>query len=138
MARISLDDFIDAFAAQLVEHGQHRVRLNDPSVRDALFRVFRFLDECISSDRARADKVWKHSLVNLRNVFQPSPIGSFDRLETLLRAKQLYLTDHPNPFYQDVLIRMPATAARQIVANLEEPSSQLVSKSVEKYLVASS
>lgn len=137
MARLSLDDFIDAFSAQLVKRGQHRVRLNDPGVRDGLFRVYRFLDECIGSEQAHADRLWKRSLVNLRNVFQPSPIGSFDRLESLLRAKQLYLTDHPNPFYQDVLIRMPATAARQIVDGLEEPASDLVTKSVERYLAAS-
>lgn len=137
MARLSLDDFIDAFSAHLVKRGQHRVRLNDPNVRDGLFRVYKFLDECIGSEQARADRVWKRSLVNLRNVFQPSPIGSFDRLESLLRAKQLYLTDHPNPFYQDVLIRMPATAARQIVDDLEEPASHLVTKSVEKYLATS-
>ena len=137
MARISLDDFIDAFSAQLVKRGQQRVRLNDPKVRDGLFRVYKFLNECISSEQARADRVWKRSLVNVRNVFQPSPIGSFDRLESLLRAKQLYLTDHPNPFYQDVQIRMPATAADQIVGSLEEPASHLITESVEKYLAAS-
>src|ERR1700730_2201568 len=110
MARLSLDEFIDAFSAQLVKRGRNRVRLNDPSVRDGLFRVYKFLDQCIGSEQARADKEWRRSLVNLRNVFQPSAIGSFDRLESLLRTKQVYLTDHPNPFYQDVVIRMPATA----------------------------
>jgi hypothetical protein len=136
MARISLDDFIDAFSAQLVKRGQHRVRLNDPSVRDGLFRIYKFLDECVGSEQARTDKAWRRSLINLRNVFQPSAIGSFDRLESLLRAKQVYLTDHPNPFYQDVLIRMPATAAEKIVDNLDEPSSRLVVNSVDKYLAA--
>lgn len=136
MARISLDDFIDAFSAQLVKQGQHRVRLNDPMVRDGLFRIYKFLDECVRSEQARTDKMWKRSLTNLRNVFQPSAIGSFDRLESLLRAKQVYLTDHPNPFYQDVLIRMPSAAAQQIINNLDENTSYLVANSVDKYLAA--
>lgn len=136
MARLSLDDFIDAFSAQLVRRGQHRVRLNDPNVRDGLFRIYALLGEYINSDQARDDKDWRRSLVNVRNIFQPSPIGSFDRLEALLRAKQVYLTDHPNPFYQDVLIRMPATAAEQIMGRLEDPASHLILSSVDRYLEA--
>jgi hypothetical protein len=134
MARISLDDFLDAFSAQLVKRGQHRIRLNDPSVRDGLYRIYKFLDEDIGSEQARADKIWRRSLVNLRNVFQPSPIGSFDRLESLLRAKQVYLTDHPNPYYHDVVIRMSTSAAQHIVNQLDEPSSRLVSSSIDQYL----
>jgi hypothetical protein len=136
MPRISLDEFIDAFSAQLVTRGQHRLRLNDPGVRDGLYRVYKFFEDCITGEQARTDKNWRRSLVTLRNAFQPSSIGSFDKFESLLRAKQVYLVDHPNPYYQDVLIKMPATAAQHIVDNLDEPISQLVKRSVEQYLAA--
>lgn len=137
MNSISLDDFIDAFSAKLVSRGENRLRLNDPTVRDALFRVYRFLDERVSSDEAKKDKPLKRSLVNLRNVFQPSAIGSFDRLESLLRAKQLYLTDHPNPFYNDVVIRIASNSAKEMADGFKGTTSDLVSQSVDRYLSAS-
>jgi hypothetical protein len=135
MARITLDNFIEAFAAQLVTRGQNVVRLNDPGVRDALYRVFRFLEE--RAVESGVDKELRRSLVAIRNVFRPSAIGSFDRLEALLRAKQVYLTDHPNPYYQDIVIKLPVGMARQIVEGLDGTASNLVSKSVERYLSAS-
>lgn len=137
MARLTLDNFIEAFAARLVTRGQNMVRLNDPSVRDALYRVFRFLDERAKENEHDADKEWRRSLVAIRNVFRPSAIGSFDRFEALLRAKQVYLTDHPNPFYQDIVIELPNTTAEQIVDRLDVVTSDLVKKSVERYLSTS-
>lgn len=137
MARVTLDEFIEAFSAKLVTSGQHMVRLNDPEVRDGLFRVYQFLKDRLNSDNAEGDKDWRRSLVNIRNVFQPSAIGSFDRFEALMRAKQVYLTDHPNPYYQDILIRMPVIAAEQIVDELDERVSNLVSRSVSEYLALS-
>jgi hypothetical protein len=74
--------------------------------------------------------------VNIRNVFRPSPIGSFDRFETLLRAKQVYLTDHPNPYYQDIVIKLPAEMADRIVAGLDDATSDLARDSVDRYLAA--
>ncbi|MFC1458315.1 MULTISPECIES: hypothetical protein [Microvirga] len=136
MARVTLDDFIEAFSAQLVTKGQHMVRLNDPNVRDGLYRVYKFLARHLDQQGQAADKDWRRSLVNIRNVFQPSAIGSFDRFEALMRAKQVYLTDHPNPYYQDILIRMPTVSARQIIDDLDQPVSDLVSGSVKEYLAA--
>lgn len=133
MTRLTLDDFIDGFAAKLVGEGRNVLRLNDPTVREGLFRVyqlFRDLLEKTSPD----DREWRRSLINIKNVFQPSSIGSFDRFEALMRAKQVYLTDHPNPYYQDILIRIPSSTAKQIVAHLDAPASDLVSRSVEQYL----
>jgi hypothetical protein len=134
MKRITLDHFIEAFAAHLVKRGQNMVRLSDPGVRDGLYRVFLFLEKFVETDKETENREWRRSLVNIRNVFRPSPIGSFDRLETLLRAKQVYLTDHPNPYYQDIIIKLPAGTADRIVENLDEPTSTLAKNSVEQYL----
>jgi hypothetical protein len=134
MARITLDDFIEAFAAYLVKRGQNMVRLSDPNVRDGLYRVFLFLERYAEADERRSDKDWRRSLVNIRNVFRPSPIGSFDRFEALLRAKQVYLTDHPNPYYQDILIKLPAGTADRIVDGLDDVTSALARDSVDRYL----
>jgi hypothetical protein len=134
MARITLDDFVEAFTAQLVAAGQYEVRLDDPRVRDGLFRVYSFLESALRSEEADTDRDWRRSLVNIKNVFQPSAIGSFDRFEALMRAKQVYLTDHPNPYYQDICIKISDAAARRIVGNLPGPVSQLVSGSVTHYL----
>lgn len=137
MARITLDDFIEAFAAHLVKRGQNMVRLSDPNVRDGLYRVFLFLEKYAESDDRRADKDWRRSLVSIRNVFRPSPIGSFDRFETLLRAKQVYLTDHPNPYYQDIVIKLPVGTADRIVDDLDADTSYLAKSSVDQYLAIS-
>ena len=137
MARITLDDFIEAFAAHLVKRGQNMVRLSDPNVRDGLYRVFLFLEKYAELDDRRADKDWRRSLVSIRNVFRPSPIGSFDRFETLLRAKQVYLTDHPNPYYQDIVIKLPVGTADRIVDDLDADTSYLAKSSVDQYLAIS-
>ncbi len=133
MARITLDGFIEAFAAHLIKRGRNMVRLNDPDVRDGLYRVYLFLDGFAGPD---ADKDLRRSIVNIRNVFRPSPIGSFDRFETVLRAKQVYLTDHPNPYYQDIVIKLPAEMADQIVDGLDDATSNLARSSVDRYLAA--
>jgi hypothetical protein len=135
MTRLSLDDFIDAFAAKLVSEGQNILRLNEPRVRDGLFRVYKRLDDMVQSV-GKDDVEWRRSLLNIKSVFQPSPIGSFDRFEALMRSKQIYLTDHPNPYYQDILIRIPDSAAKSIVDRLDPPVSEVVTKSVESYLAA--
>ena len=137
MAKITLDDFIEAFAAHLVKRGQNMVRLSDPNVRDGLYQVFLFLEKYAESDDRRADKDWRRSLVSIRNVFRPSPIGSFDRFETLLRAKQVYLTDHPNPYYQDIVIKLPVGTADRIVDDLDADTSYLAKSSVDQYLAIS-
>ena len=111
MPRISLDDFIDAFAAKLVSEGQNILRLNEPRVRDGLFRVYKRLDDMVRAV-SKDDVEWRRSLLSIKTVFQPSPIGSFDRFEALMRSKQIYLTDHPNPYDQDILIRIPDSAAK--------------------------
>jgi hypothetical protein len=131
MARITLDGFIEAFAAYLIKRGRNMVRLNDPDVRDGLYRVYLFLDGFAGVDGSE-DKDLRRSIVNIR----PSPIGSFDRFETLLRAKQVYLTDHPNPYYQDIVIKLPAEMADRIVAGLDDATSDLARDSVDRYLAA--
>jgi len=134
MARITLDAFIEAFAAHLVKRGQNMVRLSDPNARDGLYRVFLYLDEFTDDEERGTDKDWRRSLVNIRNVFRPSPIGSFDRFEALLRAKQVYLTDHPNPYYQDIVIKLPIGTAERIVQGLDLVTSNLARDSVDRYL----
>lgn len=136
MARITLDDFIEAFAAHLVNQGQTMVRLSDPAVRDGLFRVFQFLEQRTEAAEPTTDKDWRRSLVSIRNLFRPSPIGSFDRFEALLRAKQVYLTDHPNPYYQDIVIKLPKRTAEHIVESSDRDTSQLAKASVDRYLAA--
>ena len=136
MERITLDHFIEAFAAYLVKGGQNMVRLSDPNVRDGLYRVYLYLENFAETDARKTDKEWRRSLVNIRNLFRPSPIGSFDRLEALLRAKQVYLTDHPNPYYQDIIIKLPAGTANRIVDRLDEVTSSLAKASVDQYLKA--
>ena len=137
MGRITLDNFIEAFAAYLVKRGQNTVRLSDPNVRDGLYRVYLFLEKFAETDTRKDEKEWRRSLVNIRNVFRPSPIGSFDRLEALLRAKQVYLTDHPNPYYQDIIIKLPTGTANRIVDGLDAATSSLARDSVDQYLEAS-
>jgi hypothetical protein len=112
------------------------VRLSDPNVRDGLYRVYLFLEAFAESGDQKDDKEWRRSLVNIRNIFRPSAIGSFDRFETLLRAKQVYLTDHPNPYYQDIVIKLPAGTADRIVERLDEATSSLARDSVDRYLAA--
>lgn len=136
MPQLSLDDFIEAFSAKLVERGQRVLRLNDTEVRNGLQRIYRLLeDEAADVERkTSADVTWASSVSNIRNVFQPSPIGSFDELEALLRAKQVYLTDHPNPYYQAIVIKLPLAAAKRIIQGLDAPSFELVDKAVKTYL----
>jgi hypothetical protein len=133
MTRLTLDDFIEGFAAKLVGEGRNVMRLNDPSVRDGLYRVYRMFEELLTHTSA-TDREWRRSLVNIKSIFQPSAIGSFDRFEALMRAKQVYLTDHPNPYYQDIRIQIPTSTAKQIVEHLAPSASDLVSRSVEQYL----
>lgn len=136
MARIALDDFIEAFAAHLVRRGENTVRLSDPKVRDGLYRVFLFLEGFANGEERQTDKEWRRSIVTIRNVFRPSPIGSFDRLEAMLRASQVYLTDHPNPYYQDIVIKLPAGTADDVVGGLDHATSSLAEHSVDRYLAA--
>lgn len=134
MARITLDNFIEAFAANLVTRGQYLVRLNDPEVRDGLERVYAFIAESLKSPNGEEDKEWRRSLVAIRNLFQPSSIGAFDKFEALMRAKQVYLTDHPNPYYQDILIKLPQTAAKEILDDLAPSTARLVEDTVDRYM----
>ena len=136
MQRITLDNFIEAFAAHLVRRGQNMVRLSDPTVRDGLYRVHVFLEKFADGDAKKEDKEWRRSVVNIRNLFRPSPIGSFDRFETLLRAKQVYLTDHPNPYYQDIVIKLSMNTAERIVERLDDVTSALAKNSVDQYLAS--
>ena len=103
----------------------------------AYTEFFLFLEKYAELDDRRADKDWRRSLVSIRNVFRPSPIGSFDRFETLLRAKQVYLTDHPNPYYQDIVIKLPVGTADRIVDDLDADTSYLAKSSVDQYLAIS-
>lgn len=136
MATLTTDQFIEAFSAKLIEEGQRVLRLNDPQVRDSLFHVYELLNREIENTRKEAvdDQSWRRSLVNIRNVFQPSPIGSFDKFESLMRAKQAYLTEHPNPYYQDIVFRLPAAAATSIMRSLDAPIRDIVERTVDRYL----
>ncbi len=134
MATLTTDQFIEAFSAKLIEEGQRVLRLNDPQVRDSLLHVYELLDHEIEVASKAADPSWRRSLVNIRNVFQPSPIGSFDKFESIMRAKQSYLTEHPNPYYQDIVFRLPAAAAVSIIQSLEGPVRDIVRRTVDRYL----
>jgi hypothetical protein len=80
------------------------------------------------------DVDWKRSLINIRNLFQPSPIGAFDKFEAMMRSRQVYLTEHPNPYYQDIVFRLPAAAASSIIQSLEKPLRELIGRTVDRYL----
>ena len=134
MFRLTTDAFVEAFAAMLVQRGQRHVRLNEPAVRDQLFRVYEFLEPEV--DRTDGGGSWTRSLVNIRNLFRPSPIGAFDEFESLMREKQIYLTEHPNPYYKDIAIKLPAPAAASIVKSLDTKVRELVSQAVTRYMEA--
>jgi hypothetical protein len=134
MTTLTTDRFIEAFAAQLIEKGYLVLRLNDPKVRERLLGVYEFLDEEINAAHKDVDRDWGRSLINIRNLFQPSPIGSFDKFEAMMRSRQVYLTEHPNPYYQDIVFRLPAAAAASIIQSLETPLRNLVGRTVDRYL----
>ena len=134
MSMLTTDRFIEAFAASFVKKGQRALRLNDPQVRNRLLQIFEFLnDEISQSSEAQKDQDWRRSLVNIRNLFQPSPIGSFDKFESIIRSKQVYLTEHPNPYYQDIVFRLPAAAANSIIDSLDSAAKKLVARTVDRY-----
>jgi hypothetical protein len=133
MTTLTTDRFIEAFAAQLIEKGYLVLRLNDPKVRERLLGVYEFLDEEIDAAHKDADQDWEQSLINIRNLFQPSPIGSFDKFEAMMRSRQVYLTEHPNPYYQDIVFRLPAAAAASIIQSLDKPLRDLVGRTVDRY-----
>jgi hypothetical protein len=133
MTTLTTDRFIEAFAAQLIEKGYLVLRLNDPKVRERLLGVYEFLDEEIDAAHKDADQDWERSLINIRNLFQPSPIGSFDKFEAMMRSRQVYLTEHPNPYYQDIVFRLPAAAAASIIRSLDKPLRDLVGRTVDRY-----
>lgn len=134
MAQVSLDDFIEAFAARLVMEGHPTIRLGDPGVRDGLFRVHRFLERCLARPDGVADKDWRRSLITLRAVFRPSAIGAFDRFAAVLRAKQVYLTACPGPGFQDIVVRMPVATARQVADGLDRAVAGPVAETVRAFL----
>lgn len=134
MIKLTTDGFIEAFAAMLVQHGQRHVKLNDAHVRDQLYRVYEFLDTEV--EREGEGESWMRSLVNIRNLFRPSPIGSFDEFESLMREKQVYLTEHPNPYYKDIAIKIARPAAASIVDSLDAKVRDLVARAVDRYVAA--
>ena len=138
MSYIPIDTFIEAFAAELITRGQRTIRLNDNATRDALLSVYELLEELIASERERTppDTDYLRSLVNIRSVFRPSSIGSFDQFEALLRTKQDYLTEHPNPYYHDIVLRLSVPTATRIVEHLEKPTARLVRKAAQRYVGA--
>ena len=133
MTTLTTDRFIEAFAAQLIQKGHRVLRLNDPLVRDRLLSVYQFLDD-ETAEGKETDYEWKRSLVNIRNLFQPSPKGSFDKFEAMMRSRQVYLTEHPNPYYQDIVFRLPDAAAASIIQSLDPPLRELIGRTVDQYL----
>lgn len=135
MSYLSIDSFIEAFAAKLVQRGQRSVRLNEPRTRDNLLCVYELLEDEIKLERAKtpADKSRLRSLVNIQNIFRPSPVGAFDNFESLLRSKQDSLTEHPNPYYHDIVLRLSPASAKAIAASLDSFTADLVDKAVERY-----
>jgi hypothetical protein len=135
MTTLTTDGFIEAFAAQMIEKGQSVIRLNDPAVRERLLNIFEFLDEEVEVVAHKSnDQDWLRSLINIRNLFQPSPIGAFDKFEAIMRSRQSYLTEHPNPYYQDIVFRLPAAAAASVIQSLESPLRDLIGRTVEQFL----
>lgn len=134
MTAVSTDDFLDTFAAKLVSRGIREINLNDTRSRHSLTNVYEFindrLDQLEASDSASED--WIDSLIEIRNIFIPSPIGAFDELEALLRAKQANLVSQPNPYYEALALRTPAAAAQitleHAVPELTELLDQIVAK----------
>lgn len=113
MTEVTTDDFLEALAAKLVSNGIRELRLNDQSARDSLTDVYSILNAELSNldEDADEDEDWVDSVIEFRNMFIPSPIGAFDELEASLRAKQAYLINHPNPYYDDLAFRMSNAAA---------------------------
>jgi hypothetical protein len=131
---LSTDQLVEAFSAKLVERGRPVIHLNEDEVRLALHRVHALLQQEI--DKSSSDPEWRRSLVKFRNLFAPSSIGAFDDFETLMRSKQIYMTDHPNPYYQYIAIRIPTPIARVILNQLQPRAKQLVDRLAETFLAA--
>lgn len=108
--------------------------LNDPHERERLFNAFDFLQSEYEKSSDREDQTWSRSIVNIRNTFSPSPIGAFDEFEALMRDRQGYLTEHPNPYYQGIVIRMHPDTAESIIQSLDSTVRDFVNRTVESYL----
>jgi hypothetical protein len=134
MTTLTTDSFIEAFAAELIQRGHRVLRLNEPRVRDRLLSIYELLDQELDAPGDTSDVDWKRSLINIRNIFQPSPIGAFDKFEAMMRSRQVYLTEHPNPYYQDIVFRLPAAAASSILQSLGKPLQELIGRTVDRYL----
>ena len=137
MSYISTDQFIEAFAAKLVASGEHSIKLNRGDVRDRLFSVYQRLNNFIDTikSQAEADEDFLDSLINIRNIFKPSPIGAFDNLEAILRYKQDTLTEHPNPYYQDIVIKIPLEDAKSVLDRLTSSEKLVLDAAIGSYRV---
>lgn len=131
-AMATTDQLIEAFSAQLVERGHNVIQLEENDVRTALFSIYEKLGDEILSNAG--DKSWKRTLVKFRNLFEPSQVGSFDDFETMMRSKQTYMTNHPNPYYQYISIQIPSPVASSILDRLDQKTKGLVDKLATVFL----
>lgn len=129
---VSTDQLVEAFSAKLVERGRSVIQLDDEKARSALFRVYQQLQK--EAAIASEDKAWNRVVVATRNLFAPSSIGAFDDFESVMRAKQIYMTDHPNPYYTYISIKIPIEFARVIIGRLPKNAQQLVDRMAETFL----
>jgi hypothetical protein len=130
---LSTDQLVEAFSAKLVEQGRPVIHLNEDEVRLALHRVHDLLQHEIDKT---SDAEWRRTLIKFRNLFAPSSIGAFDDFETLMRSKQIYMTDHPNPYYQYITIKIPGAIAKVILNKLQPQAKQLVERLADTFLAA--
>lgn len=119
------DDFLEVLNARIVLNGKRDLRLNSAKLRKSLREIYDELTDKIN--HAMASKPINEDqadlLIEVRSIFRPSPIGAFDEFENFLRAKQTYITNHPNPYYEIVAFPSALAAAG---ATLEKSDSDII------------
>jgi hypothetical protein len=131
------DDFLEVLNAKIVLNGKRDLRLNSENLRRSLREIYDELTGRINRAMASktVDEDWTDFLIEVRSVFKPSPIGAFDEFENFLRAKQTYITNHPNPYYEIVAFPSAMAAADATLKNSDSDIFALVNDIAPKILV---
>lgn len=108
----TVDDFIEAFIAALVDCGTKSVDPNSESTNQGISRIFALLGQLAMSTSEVDEKRW---LQRIRNLASPSNIGTYDYFLSALRSRQLGFVSSPNPRYSEICFNLSRPQARQVL-----------------------
>lgn len=132
MPGVSLDDFMEAFTANLVLKGRRSLNLSGRDVA-GLHRVHLYLDDTVSEMPAASDAHLRRSIVGIRNGFRPGAIGAFDHLSAILTAKP-YLFSRRIGGHREFGIELPMGSAAKLIEFMDPQSAKLAEESAMRFL----